>query len=40
VADGFFLDGPAAEVTLAVMPWAAKMERLATNERVALRERE
>lgn len=35
VADGFDLDGPAAEVVLAVMAWAAKMERLAINERVA-----
>ncbi len=40
VADGFSLDGPAAEVVLAVMAWAAKMERLATNERIsAARER-
>lgn len=35
VADGFSLDGPAAEVILAVMAWAAKMERLAINERIA-----
>jgi DNA invertase Pin-like site-specific DNA recombinase len=35
VADGFTLDGPAGEVILAVMVWAAKMERLATNERIA-----
>jgi DNA invertase Pin-like site-specific DNA recombinase len=35
VADGFALTGPAAEVVLAVMAWAAKMERLAINERVA-----
>lgn len=35
VSDGFALDGPAAEVVLAVMAWAAKMERLAINERVA-----
>jgi site-specific DNA recombinase len=28
VADGFDLNGPAAEVVLAVMAWAAKMERL------------
>ena len=34
VADGFTLDGPAAEVILAVMSWAAKMERLAINERI------
>jgi DNA invertase Pin-like site-specific DNA recombinase len=45
VADGFSLDGPAAEVILAVMSWAAKswaakMERLAINERIsAARER-
>jgi DNA invertase Pin-like site-specific DNA recombinase len=35
VSDGFALDGPAAEVILAVMAWAAKMERLAINERIA-----
>ena len=35
VADGFDLLGPAAEVVLAVMAWAAKMERLAINERIA-----
>jgi DNA invertase Pin-like site-specific DNA recombinase len=35
VADGFALTGPAAEVVLAVMAWASKMERLAINERVA-----
>jgi DNA invertase Pin-like site-specific DNA recombinase len=35
IADGFSLDGPAAEVILAVMSWAAKMERLAINERIA-----
>jgi DNA invertase Pin-like site-specific DNA recombinase len=35
VADGFDLGGPAAEVVLAVMAWAAKMERLAINERIA-----
>ncbi len=40
VADGFDLDGPAAEIILAVMAWAAKMERLAINERIsAARER-
>jgi DNA invertase Pin-like site-specific DNA recombinase len=33
VADGFDLDGPAAEAVLAVMAWAAKMERLAINAR-------
>jgi DNA invertase Pin-like site-specific DNA recombinase len=35
VADGFDLHGPAAEVVVAVMSWAAKMERLAINERIA-----
>jgi len=35
VADGFDLNGPAAEVIPAVMAWAAKMERLAINERIA-----
>jgi DNA invertase Pin-like site-specific DNA recombinase len=35
VADGFSLDGPAAEIVLAVMAWAAQMERLAINERIA-----
>jgi len=35
VSDGFALEGPAAEVVLAVLAWAAKMERLAINERVA-----
>jgi DNA invertase Pin-like site-specific DNA recombinase len=40
VSDGFDLDGPAAEVVLAVMAWAAKMERHAINERIsAARER-
>jgi len=40
VSDGFGVDGPAAEVVLAVMAWAAKMERLAINERIsAARER-
>ena len=40
MADGFSLDGPAAEVVLAVMAWAAKMERLAIAERIsAARER-
>lgn len=34
VADGFDLNGPAAEIILAVMAWAAKMERLAINERI------
>jgi DNA invertase Pin-like site-specific DNA recombinase len=35
VADGFDLNGPHAEVIVAVMAWAAKMERLAINERIA-----
>jgi len=35
VADCFDLEGPAAEVVLAVMAWAAKMERLAINERIS-----
>lgn len=34
VADGFDLDGPAAEIVLAVLAWAAKMERAAINERI------
>jgi len=40
VADGFDLNGPAAEIVLAVMSWASKMERLAIGERIsAARER-
>lgn len=35
VADGFSLEGPAAEIILAVMAWSARMERLAINERIA-----
>lgn len=35
VSDGFALDGPAAEGVLAVMAWAAKMERLAINGRTS-----
>jgi DNA invertase Pin-like site-specific DNA recombinase len=35
VSDGFSLDGPAAEIILAVMAWSARMERLAINERIA-----
>lgn len=35
VSDGFDLNGPTAEVIIAVMSWAAKMELLARNERVA-----
>ena len=40
IADGFDLSSPAAEIILAVMAWAAKVERLAINERIsAARER-
>lgn len=35
LADGFALDGPVAEVIIAVMAWANKMERLAICERIA-----
>jgi DNA invertase Pin-like site-specific DNA recombinase len=35
VADGFDLGGPAADVVIAVMAWAAQMERLALGERIA-----
>jgi DNA invertase Pin-like site-specific DNA recombinase len=35
VADGFDLNGPAAEVVLAVMAWASRMELLARSERIA-----
>jgi DNA invertase Pin-like site-specific DNA recombinase len=35
VADGLDLAGAHAEVIIAVMAWAAKMERLAINERIA-----
>jgi DNA invertase Pin-like site-specific DNA recombinase len=35
VADGFSLEGPQAEIILAVMAWAAQMERAAINERIA-----
>lgn len=35
VADGFTLGGPAEEIVLAVLAWAAKMERLAINERIS-----
>src|SRR5208283_4057232 len=35
VADGFDLSGPAAEIIVSVMAWAAKMERLALGERIA-----
>jgi DNA invertase Pin-like site-specific DNA recombinase len=35
VADGFDLNGPAAEIVLAVLAWAAKMEGQAIGERIA-----
>lgn len=35
VADGFDLDGPAGDVVLAVMAWAAQMERAALGERIS-----
>lgn len=35
VSDGFNLNGPAAEIILAVMARAAKLGRLAINERIA-----
>ena len=35
VADGFSLDGPAADVVLAVLAWAAQMERAALGERIS-----
>jgi DNA invertase Pin-like site-specific DNA recombinase len=35
VADGFAMDGVAADVVLAVLAWAAQMERLAIGERIA-----
>lgn len=35
VSDGFDLQGPAADIVLAVLAWASKMERLAVNERIA-----
>lgn len=35
VADGFDVGGPAAEVVLAVLAWAAKAERTAINERIS-----
>lgn len=34
VADGFDLSGPGAEIVLAVMAWAAQMERSAIGERI------
>lgn len=35
VADGFDLSGPAAEVVIAVIAWAAQMERAALGERIS-----
>lgn len=35
VADGFTLEGPVADVVIAVLAWAAQMERLAIGERIA-----
>jgi DNA invertase Pin-like site-specific DNA recombinase len=35
VSDGFDLNGPAAEIVIAVLAWAAKVELLAKNERIA-----
>jgi len=35
IADGFDLAGPAADVIIAVMAWAAQQERLVRNERIA-----
>jgi DNA invertase Pin-like site-specific DNA recombinase len=35
VADGFALDGPAGDVILAVMAWAAQMERQALGDRIS-----
>ena len=35
VADGFSFGGPAGDVVLAVLAWAAQMERLAIGERIA-----
>jgi DNA invertase Pin-like site-specific DNA recombinase len=35
IADGFDLAGPAADVVIAVMAWAAQQERLVRNERIA-----
>ena len=35
VADGFQVDGPMSDIVLAVMAWAAQMERLAIGERIA-----
>lgn len=35
VADGFSLEGPGSELVLAVVAWAAQMERAAIGERIA-----
>lgn len=35
VADGFDLNGPAGEIVIAVMAWAAKMEHQALSERIS-----
>lgn len=35
VADGFDLEGPASQVVIAVVAWAAQMERLALGERIS-----
>lgn len=35
IADGFDLAGPASEIVMVVISWAAKMERLAIGERIA-----
>lgn len=35
VADGFSLEGPASDVVLAVLAWAAQMERAALGERIS-----
>lgn len=35
IADGFSLDGPARDVVVSVLAWAAQMERAAIGERIA-----
>lgn len=35
VADGFSLEGPASDVVMAVLAWAAQMERAAIGERIS-----
>src|SRR6266571_4061417 len=35
IADGFDLEGPASDIVVAVLGWAAQMERLALGERIA-----